>query len=91
MMKKVFCNTIIEKERKPVFDPYLYAWTNTEGHPRTLGQIYSKWKGVDNKNMPVTALNTESNNMELVFDKLIEMVITKEHTGIPSYIQVKLL
>ena len=87
-MKKVFDKIILGKEKKPIFDPYLYAWTNTEGQPRTLGQLYTRWRGSDNTNMPLKSLQSEESNMESMFDKSMEMVFITKKNVILSYVQV---
>lgn len=73
-----------------MFDPYLYEWSNTEGHPRTLGQLYYKWKDCSSKNIPANVLQPEGSNIEVVLEKAMEMIFDSEDTETPSYIQIKL-
>jgi len=77
------------KEKKPVFDPYLYSWTNTEGQARTMGQLFTKWKGCNIKNMPISEFQSEGTNMDLVLDKMINMVIGHDFIGPPTFVQIK--
>jgi len=80
--------TKIGKEKKVVFNPYEFAWTNTEGAPRSLGQLFTKWKGGVSKNMAATDFQSGSANTEAIFDKVLQLVCSGE--AVPSYVQVKL-
>ena len=73
-----------------VFNPETFAWTTTDGNPRTLGQFFTIWKKCVNKCMVSTEFEAEGTNMEVILDKLISMLSSGDLTKTASYIQVKL-
>ena len=73
-----------------MFDPYQYPWTNTEGEPRTLGQLYIKWKNGESKNFEVGDPQAEDSGIEVILDRLFQKVLVQELAGTSSYVQVKL-
>lgn len=76
-------------EKKVMFKPEDFAWTNTEGKPRSLGQHFTNWKKCANKNMMSNEIQPEGGNTEIVLDSLISAVTLGELAKNPIYIQVK--
>ena len=73
-----------------VFNPEQFAWTNSDGNPRTLGQFFTIWKKCVNKCMVSTEFEAEGTNMEVILDKLFAMLSTGDLAKPTSYIQVRL-
>eukprot|EP00831_Metopus_contortus_P046645 TRINITY_DN374_c0_g1_i5.p1 TRINITY_DN374_c0_g1~~TRINITY_DN374_c0_g1_i5.p1 ORF type:complete len:314 (-),score=80.26 TRINITY_DN374_c0_g1_i5:42-983(-) len=74
---------------KPPFHPEDFYWTNTEGNPRTLGQLFCNWKKCAVKNMQSNEAELEGANLEIVMESLLSSVITGELSKTTVFIQVK--
>ena len=77
-----------EKEDKPKFNPDDYAWTDTKGKPRNIGQFFSGWKKCTPKNM-VFNLMEPSTKKELVLDSIMPSIISGQLSKTKTYFQVK--
>ena len=78
-----------DKQDKPKFKPEDFAWTNTEGKPRTIGQFFSGWKNSITKNNLFNEHQSEGYETELVLDSLIASVIGGQLSKNKIYIQVR--
>jgi hypothetical protein len=65
-------------------------WTNTEGKPRSVGQLFTAWKKCPSKQMQAGEIQQpEGANMVIVLDSLLGSLITGELSKTPIHVQVK--
>ena len=76
------------KPLKPKFNPLEFAWTNTEGKPRNLGQFFLAWKNCTSKN--IDQYQDHGDSIEVTLDSLIESLIVGELSKSPIYVQIKI-
>lgn len=77
-----------DKQEKPAFKAEDYAWTDTEGKPRNIGQFFSAWKKCACKNIFFNGIHSGINN-EILLDSLISSIISGQLSKTKTYTQVR--
>ena len=78
-----------EGSDKPKFKPELFAWTNTEGKPRNMGQFFTAWKKCASKNILYNPLQSNGFNTEIVMDSLLASLLSGQLSKKTVYVQVR--